>query len=195
MTIRWQRNLRPPGKSLFFCSTPFHLFLFLCYFSFTSSPLAHVLSVPSSFSFCSICKYRGIQDKIHLRSSLTVSSSFLLVVSLCVCVLFLFPILDSEVAIIVYFTWRWSCSCDFLTQHHAMKAYWGVEVYIHEFLTSALDGGEWSGSRPGRFTPRERAPGTHWIGGWVGRRAVLDTVVRRKILSPYWDSNFHSSSP
>jgi hypothetical protein len=35
-------------------------------------------------------------------------------------------------------------------------------------LTSALDGGEWSPSRPGRFTPRERAPGTHWIGGWVG---------------------------
>jgi hypothetical protein len=25
-------------------------------------------------------------------------------------------------------------------------------------LTSALDGGEWSASRPGRFTPRERAP-------------------------------------
>jgi hypothetical protein len=35
-------------------------------------------------------------------------------------------------------------------------------------LTSALDGGEWSASCPGRFTPRERAPGTHWIGGWVG---------------------------
>jgi hypothetical protein len=28
-------------------------------------------------------------------------------------------------------------------------------------LTSALDGGEWSASCPGRFTPRERAPGTH----------------------------------
>jgi len=25
-------------------------------------------------------------------------------------------------------------------------------------LTSALDGGEWSDSRPARFTPRERAP-------------------------------------
>jgi hypothetical protein len=32
-------------------------------------------------------------------------------------------------------------------------------------LTSALDGGEWSASCPGRFTPRERTPGTHWIGG------------------------------
>jgi hypothetical protein len=36
---------------------------------------------------------------------------------------------------------------------------------IHS-LTSALHGGEWSASRSGRFTPRERAPGTHWIGGW-----------------------------
>jgi hypothetical protein len=50
-------------------------------------------------------------------------------------------------------------------------------------LTSAVDGGEWSASRPGRFTLRERAPGTHWIGGWVGPIAVLDAVVRRKIPS------------
>jgi hypothetical protein len=28
-------------------------------------------------------------------------------------------------------------------------------------LTSALDGGEWSVSRPGRFIPRERASGVH----------------------------------
>jgi hypothetical protein len=34
----------------------------------------------------------------------------------------------------------------FLIEHHAMKAYW-------------------SDSLPGRFTPRERASGTHWIGG------------------------------
>jgi len=32
-------------------------------------------------------------------------------------------------------------------------------------LTSALDGSELSTSRPGRFTPRERAPGTLWRGG------------------------------
>jgi len=30
-----------------------------------------------------------------------------------------------------------------------------------------------SASLPGRFTPRERAPGTHWLGGWMGLRAVL----------------------
>jgi hypothetical protein len=43
-----------------------------------------------------------------------------------------------------------------------------VEAYSHAFLTSALDGGEWSASRLGLFTPRERDSGTHWIGGWVG---------------------------
>jgi hypothetical protein len=56
-------------------------------------------------------------------------------------------------------------------------------------LTSALDGGEWPALRSGRFTPRERAPGTHWIGGWVGTRAVLDAVVKRKIPSPRQESN------
>jgi hypothetical protein len=56
-------------------------------------------------------------------------------------------------------------------------------------LTSALDGGEWSASRPGRFTPRERTSGTPWIGGWVGLKAVLDTVVKRKIPSPRRESN------
>jgi hypothetical protein len=50
-------------------------------------------------------------------------------------------------------------------------------------LISALDGREWSASRPGRFTPRERVPGTHGIGGWVGPRAVLVGVVKRKIPS------------
>jgi hypothetical protein len=40
-----------------------------------------------------------------------------------------------------------------LTKYHANKTYWGVEVWLRAFLTSALDGGEWSASRPGRFTP------------------------------------------
>jgi hypothetical protein len=55
-----------------------------------------------------------------------------------------------------------------------MKTYWGVEVKLHAFLTSALDGDEWSASRPGRFTPRERVPSTHWIGGWVSHFTHTD---------------------
>jgi hypothetical protein len=56
-------------------------------------------------------------------------------------------------------------------------------------MTSALDGGEWSDSRAGRFTPKETASATHWMGGWVSPRAGLDAVVKRKIPSPYRDSN------
>jgi hypothetical protein len=47
-----------------------------------------------------------------------------------------------------------------LIKQYAMKAYGGVNVWIHIFYISALVGIEWSASRPGRFTP-----GTHWIGG------------------------------
>jgi hypothetical protein len=75
-----------------------------------------------------------------------------------------------------------------------MMAYGGVGVEIHIFLTSALVGGEWSASRPGRFTPGERTPGTHSIGGWVDPRAGLYDVM--KILDPTgtrtptsWSSN------
>jgi hypothetical protein len=51
------------------------------------------------------------------------------------------------------------------------RSYWFN--YIHIFLTSALVGGEWSASRPGRFTP-----GTHFIGGWVDPRAGLDDMEK-----------------
>jgi hypothetical protein len=57
-----------------------------------------------------------------------------------------------------------------------MKVYGGVDVETHVFLMSALVGGEWSASRPGRFTPGEIAPGTHGVGGWVDPRAGLDEI-------------------
>jgi hypothetical protein len=67
-----------------------------------------------------------------------------------------------------------------------MEVYWGSGgTAPHTSLTSALDGGEWSASLTGRFTSRERAPGTHWIEGWVGPRAGLEVVVKRKIPSPF----------
>jgi hypothetical protein len=64
-----------------------------------------------------------------------------------------------------------------------MKAYGGVDVKIHIFLTSALGGGEWSASRHCRFSPGERAPGTPLREGWVGPRAGLDDVEKRKFLT------------
>jgi hypothetical protein len=56
-----------------------------------------------------------------------------------------------------------------------MKTCGGVDVYTHIFLTSALVGGEWLASVPGRFTSGERAPGTNWM---VGPRAGLDDVEK-----------------
>jgi hypothetical protein len=41
---------------------------------------------------------------------------------------------------------------------------------------------ESSASRPSRFNHRERAPGTHLIGGRVSSRAGLDAVEKRKFL-------------
>jgi len=36
--------------------------------------------------------------------------------------------------------------------------------------------------RPWFLHPSKRAPGMDWIGGWVGPRAYVDTMVKRKIL-------------
>jgi hypothetical protein len=46
---------------------------------------------------------------------------------------------------------------------------WGERRYSsYSFSTSALDGGEWSASRPGRsFTPEERNTGTHYTNHFV----------------------------
>jgi len=59
-----------------------------------------------------------------------------------------------------------------------------VEVQLHEFLTSALYGGEWSASRPVHLTSGESAPSTHLNGGLEGPRAGLDSVVRKNIPAP-----------
>jgi hypothetical protein len=48
--------------------------------------------------------------------------------------------------------------------------------YYNYYLTSALAGGEWSASRPCRFTPGERGPSTFWIGCSVDPRTGLDDM-------------------
>jgi hypothetical protein len=59
-------------------------------------------------------------------------------------------------------------------------------------LTSALLGGEWSVSHPGRFNPGEKAPGTHWVGRPVDPRTDLDDVEKKNFL-PYRHMNFDLS--
>ena len=57
-------------------------------------------------------------------------------------------------------------------RRHALEA----EVFFYS-LTSALDGGEWQTSRPGRFTP-DKEP-----------RAWLDGFREQKIPCSYQDTN------
>jgi hypothetical protein len=61
-----------------------------------------------------------------------------------------------------------------------------IRYSSYSFLTSVLDGGEWSVSCPGCTG---MIPGTHWIGGWVSLRASLDTEARGKILCLCQGSN------
>jgi hypothetical protein len=75
-----------------------------------------------------------------------------------------------------------------LTQHHAMNTYWDSGSIAPRILDLGTRW-KWVVS----FTPRPlytqgNSPGTHWIGGWVGPRAVLDAVVKRKIPSPRRES-------
>jgi hypothetical protein len=73
-----------------------------------------------------------------------------------------------------------------------MKEYGGVDICLHVFLTSALFGGEWSALSSCRCTPEERAPRTHWIGGWVGPKPVWMTW-RGENSRLYRDSNSEPS--
>jgi hypothetical protein len=70
-----------------------------------------------------------------------------------------------------------------LTKHHIKKTYIFLnkeEVLLHAFLTSALDRSEWSASCSSRFIPEVRAPSIHCTRGWVGLRAGMNAVAKRK---------------
>jgi len=74
------------------------------------------------------------------------------------------------------------CFFFFLAEHHAMKAYRGSGSVAPPILDHDTVY-EWWASHPGRFTPREKNPDTHWMGP----RAGLDAVVKRTIPSPCRD--------
>jgi len=69
-----------------------------------------------------------------------------------------------------------------LIKHHDIKIYGGDEVQFQVFLTSAVDAAKWSASRSDRFTPGKTAPGTRWIGDWMGPKAGLDAVKKRILV-------------
>jgi hypothetical protein len=58
------------------------------------------------------------------------------------------------------------------------------EVELHSFITSALDGGEWSASRSGHCTSVQRAPGTS-RKELMGHTAGLDVSEKRIICWRY----------
>jgi hypothetical protein len=73
--------------------------------------------------------------------------------------------------------------------YHYIKAYGGMEIYLDAFLTSVLDVGEWSASRPGCFIL-----GKVWIGSCVDPRAHLDAVAKRKYPVPAGDRTHRNGS-
>jgi hypothetical protein len=59
-----------------------------------------------------------------------------------------------------------------------------MDVYLHGFLTSALDGKQCLGKRPDRFIPGVSALGTHFIRGWVGFSLSRRGGEEKKISLP-----------
>jgi hypothetical protein len=63
---------------------------------------------------------------------------------------------------------------------------WGSGCIDPHFLDLGISW-EWSVSRRGCFTTGKRAPGIHWIGGWVDSKAGLNNVEKK--ICPYRDLN------
>jgi hypothetical protein len=51
----------------------------------------------------------------------------------------------------------------------------------YKSLSSALEDDKWSDSHPPNFILGEKGPCYYWIQTWVGLRASLDAVQKRKI--------------
>jgi hypothetical protein len=78
-----------------------------------------------------------------------------------------------------------------LLKLHTMDTYWGSGEYLHGFLNSALDRGEWSASCFGLLALGERAPCTPWIGGCVTpqNRSGRGSEQRKSLHCPCRESN------
>jgi hypothetical protein len=97
---------------------------------------------------------------------------------------------------------KWLYNCTILDDYHLLgddnhhsHRRGNLKSYIVPFLTSALDGGEWSASCYCHFTPCKIFPSIHWIGGWAGPRAGLDPVEKRINLLSLLRIESRPSSP
>jgi len=70
-----------------------------------------------------------------------------------------------------------------------MKAYWGSGGITLRLLDLSTRWRWVVSFMPQPLYPWGKSPDTQWTGGWVGPRAGLDAVVKRRIPSPSWDSN------
>jgi len=54
-----------------------------------------------------------------------------------------------------------------------------MEIWLHAFLISVLDGGELSASLRGHFTTEEIVSGTNWVGIWKEFRFGQEVSEKR----------------
>ena len=78
---------------------------------------------------------------------------------------------------------------------HAIKR--DVEVYLHSFLTSALDGGEWCGSCPAHFKARKSVPRTLYLEARWAPELLCTFLRAERYFAPIgnWTTNPQLSSP
>jgi hypothetical protein len=80
----------------------------------------------------------------------------------------------------VRFTTKVHLSLCLIDQAVCHEDIWGSGGIVPPVLTKALDGGQWSASRPDSFSPEEAVAGTQLTADWVGSRADLDAVENTK---------------
>jgi hypothetical protein len=90
-----------------------------------------------------------------------------------------------DYSILVKVTLKLSLCFNWAPRHEGVLGEWRYSSTHCDFGTRL----RWVvGFTPRLLYPMEGAPLTHWIGGWVGPRAVLD-AMKRKIPSPRRESN------
>ena len=69
-----------------------------------------------------------------------------------------------------------------------LKSLWidKTEVKLHIFITSALDGSDWSVSHSTRLVPRKGKPSTYCVGSCVSPRGDLE-ILENKLKKKYFE--------